>query len=248
MPKRKKEILNKINQTVIKKSLIDLHLSKFIPKIDFVTQNPLETILYWEYAKKLWKHTHCSLCVEEDNKFESFFFLPVSCLCHTSRGLKYLQLCKVEKNAQKTRQKFWKEMKNQRKINRKKEHLKLFPSNTGACYWIFFFFYQDKFASTGFMGIAAIVQNFVFSNCGQIVRTASEKATVALYNSHWHQLKRVDQRKMILLMLTHSQKEVGFIAGGFPVSLELFMNVSSYGGLLMKLYGRSGGDWWVIII
>lgn len=75
------------------------------------------------------------------------------------------------------------------------------------------------------MGIAAVVQNFVFSNCGQIVRTASEEASIALYNSNWHQLKRIDQRKMILLMLTQSQKEVGFTAGGYPVSLELFMNV-----------------------
>lgn len=86
--------------------------------------------------------------------------------------------------------------------------------------------HQDIFASSGFMLVAALFQIYLFCNCGQIVKNAAQDCSRAIYDSYWFQLTRVDQRKIVLLMLVQSQKDVGFIAGGFTVSLELFMNVS----------------------
>lgn len=85
---------------------------------------------------------------------------------------------------------------------------------------------QDIYASSGVMLIAGFVQCFIFCNCAQIVKTSSMDFSRALYNSYWYQLKRIDQRKTVLLMLTQSQKDIEFSAGGYTVSLELFMSVS----------------------
>jgi hypothetical protein len=76
------------------------------------------------------------------------------------------------------------------------------------------------------MFVAALIQCFTFCNCGQLVNTAAQDFSRILYSSQWHQLKRIDQRKIVLFMLTQSQREVGFTAGGFTVSLELFATVS----------------------
>lgn len=86
--------------------------------------------------------------------------------------------------------------------------------------------FQDIFASSGFMFIAGVTQCFMFCNSAQIVKSAANDCSRAIYNSFWYQLRRIDQRKIFLFMMMQSQKDVGFTAGGFTISLELFMIVS----------------------
>lgn len=76
------------------------------------------------------------------------------------------------------------------------------------------------------MLIAGLVESFIFCNCGEIVRSAAEKCSQALYLSSWYNLKRIDQRKIVLFMMKGSQMDVGFTASAFKVSLELYMLVS----------------------
>lgn len=91
---------------------------------------------------------------------------------------------------------------------------------------IFNFDLKDIFAASGFMLIAGLVQSFILCNCGQIVMSASQDYSRAIYNSFWYRLKPISDQKTILLMLTQSQKDLGFTAGGFTVSLQLFITVS----------------------
>lgn len=75
--------------------------------------------------------------------------------------------------------------------------------------------------------LGCIMQCFIFCHCGQMVLNASEECCHAIYDSFWYQLKRIDQRRIVVLMLIQSQKDVGFTAEGFPVSLQLYMMVSA---------------------
>lgn len=95
---------------------------------------------------------------------------------------------------------------------------------------------QVVFASSSFMFIAGIIQSFMFSNCGQIVCNASESCSRAIYSTYWNALSRIDQRKIVLFMLTQSQANIGFTAGGFPVSLELFMKVKCINGFIKNYF------------
>jgi hypothetical protein len=86
--------------------------------------------------------------------------------------------------------------------------------------------FQNLNSTSSFVLIAIVFRCFVMCFSSEIIRTASINCSQAIYNSKWYNLKRIDQRKMVLFMLANSQKDCGFIAGGFKVSLEMFMQVS----------------------
>lgn len=77
------------------------------------------------------------------------------------------------------------------------------------------------------MAVAAVVQSFIFCNLAQTVKSASEKTSRAIFASSWYRLERIDSKRVILLMLLQSQRDVAFKSCGYTISLELFMAVSS---------------------
>lgn len=76
------------------------------------------------------------------------------------------------------------------------------------------------------MLIAALIECFIICNSGEILVSAAQKCSQALYLSSWYNLKRIDQRKTVLFILRGSQDFAGFTAGGFVVSMELYQSVS----------------------
>lgn len=80
--------------------------------------------------------------------------------------------------------------------------------------------------SSGLMFSCTVLQCFLISFFGEIVKSASLNCTRAIYASKWYQLKSICDRKIVLFILMRLQMNIGFKAGGWiQVSMDMFKQV-----------------------
>lgn len=92
-------------------------------------------------------------------------------------------------------------------------------------------FYQNPQSNTYLVVQAALVEIFITCFMGQMVWDRIEDASDTIYLSKWYQLKDLQTRKMVLLMLINSENIKGLSAGGFA-----YLTYETYAAVVKSTY------------